>query len=512
MNFPSLPQRQTAAETLAACLVRLFPGAQIHRAEATQEGFVCDCFLPQPLGQEAVSLIEEHLRRFIKEDHPIKQLEMMRENACQLLQHHGQMALAEALRHHPDKIVPIIQIGDYYASPKNPVQDSTKEAGTIKILSITGGTELTRIFGTTQANPQILKKFLKAYEAHRDHQQLGREMQLFVSLPQFPGEFCWLPKGMIFFEILYDWWKKALQEYGFELISAPSSSALLQAQNPQIFPIYWAQTAKKGELSSSPYGLLEASPRTVDNLQIVCTPDQVSKELISSLQFFDKSLNIFGFESQWNLRGKRVPKAAGTRAQWEQSVRWLVGALEARGYSPSVDEKDATVDGPCLELHIRDALGREWPLAYVCVDLSAKNLPVVLSLSLLHSFERLTALILEQTGGKLPLWLAPEQVRVIPMAVRHGVYASEVAATLAAKGLRVVVDASEEKLGSKVHAAEKERVPYMVILGDKELKEGLISVRVAGEEGLKPIELKSLVEELFAKGSESFNEVKQIES
>lgn len=496
--------RNTAVELLAYCILDLFPGTELLEGQATQDGFYYDFILPQNLDEQAIPLIEERLRALVKEERPLKILEMMRENAVQLFQHHKQFHKAELVATYPSNTLQILQMGKFYDCTLFPAfAANSRGAGALKILSIQRRTEenfiITRIAGTAEKDPQALKKYLKLLEGFkvRDHRALSVAMQL--SVPLKDGWF-WLPKGVHFLDILRNWWQTAVQAQGFGCVKSPGDPevgpldySVSQSFSMQNLPLRLAELAQQGdkEEENSYYGLLDASCCTADILSIFCSSQQVEAELISSLQFINKTLKIFGFEEQWVLVAKRAPKAAGSRADWDQAVTWLTGALEARGLSYVVDPEGVALYGPRLELRIRDALGRFWSLATLGVDW---RLPVQRKLraeenkgniqesillrgSLLGSLEKLTALILEHTAGQLPFWLAPEQVRVASIGERYKSRAGEVCAQIVRAGFRACLDDSADKLGYKVHAAEREKVPYMVIVGDQEQKEGVVTIR-----------------------------------
>jgi threonyl-tRNA synthetase len=405
-------------------------------------------------------------------------------------------------------------------------------------LPIIGESVITRITGTAFADLPALKAFIKRTDQakKRDHRLLGKEMGLFSQEDAGSGEWFWHPKGACLREILLDWWREEHRKQKFQFLATPrviKQSVLKKSgfydvldQQIKVFPNFSLdgvdyvltpsllpahslvfrshlhsyrelpiRYAEYGEVyqqrkPSQLWGLLRARAYTVDVAHIFCSPSQVLEELISSLQLIGKTVKMLGFEYHWYLvsRGR---KYAGTLDKWDLNLDLLIKALKACGCEYTLDAAGKAFIGPRIEVRLIDALGREWKGPFVGIDFNhperfglhyhgadgEMHTPTMITRSMFGSLERFVAVLVEHYAGVFPLWLAPEQVRIIPVAESHHDYADDLHAGLERAGLRSQVDYRHDKLGAKVHAAEREKVPYAVIVGDKEKKEGLITVR-----------------------------------
>jgi len=543
-----------AAEVLAISVCDLFPGAQLVEGNGTQIGFFYDFAIDQPIDEKAIPLLEEKMRGVIKADLPVQILDMMRENAAQLLLHHHQSIKAELVVQDQNNIVQIVKINNFHDHiPTNEdelaIGNSTSLAAAIKILSIKpvtrfiehlGELSLIRIEGIAAHDRQVLKKAFKRHEAAKQHHHMltGQEMKLFTPCPEAlnSGVF-WHPKGVILRDLLMQFWQDAAQERGFQRISTPGimkhslqehhlnkkqktdfntpsptfemeetehipapNKTLLHAQYIasqvpyyQELPVRLAESSERFEAFKDIQieGLYHTRLYTADYLTVFCAEDQIQRELISSLHFFDKTFRILDFEYQWYLVASRGKASIGTAAEWKQGAAWLAEALSLCGFSCHHESRQSANAGPRIELRLRDPLDRQWVASWLEInwlypkqfdlryrDVNNKIQPLVMiNGSLYGSVERLIALLIEHHRGQLPLWLAPEQIRLLPMGQRHVEHAQAISTRLKNAGFRAGIDLKEETLGCKVHAAEKARIPYIVILGDKEKKEKKLTVR-----------------------------------
>jgi threonyl-tRNA synthetase len=555
-----------AAEVLALSVCDLFPGTQLVESKATSLGFFYDFLIEQPIDQQALPLLEEKMRAVIKEDLQVEVLDMMRENAAQLFLHYDQSFKSEALLEAESNIVQILRIGkfhDYIVSTDEEllVGNSTTLAGAIKLVSIAridryienvGDLAVVRIEGIAASDKQILKKAYKKYEAAKacDPIQLGQEMELFVQHPTLmPGSLIWQPKGAALREHLLQIWKTITQKQGFQSVTTPgfvqkneknraernTTSTFVEMEEIDYLPLPDKASLHAAYVSSQvvniqelPLRLAEISERfeslkeieinglhqsrvyTADNIEVFCQEEQVQQELISYLQFFDKTFRILDFEYQWYLVALRSKASIGTPAEWKQNAAWLTKALDASGFSYHHENRQSANQGPRIELRLRDPLDREWVASWLEINAlctkqfdlryqgndSKMHRLVMISGSLYSSLERLVALLIERYRGELPLWLAPEQIRLLPMGERHMERAQTVSTTMKNDGFRVKVDPKNESLGCKVHAAVKARVPYIVILGDKENKEEIITVRSCNQSKTVGMKLEELLTQL----------------
>ena len=336
------------------------------------------------------------------------------------------------------------------------------------------------------------------------------------------GCYYWRPKGEILKKIVTDWWRGLATNLGFQLVSTPSFTAaekeknlwiewednmyqlfpnrtdshdrLFQLQSPTQWqlPVRYAECAET--FASIPlqqlYGLMKLRLFHADTFSVFCTEEQVQGELISLLQFFDEIVNIIGFEHRWYRVAARSPHAIGTVAKWRSDADSLAQAMQAIGLSYEEDSLEESEIGPRLEARISSPSGREWTGPKLTINVrpsgqngEKKNL-YRLNGSLFSSVERFIGLLLEHFAGKLPLWFAPEQVRILTVGQKKD-YANALKRRIEEAGFRVGLDETKEKLGSKVHAAEQEKIPFIIIAGDREEEKALLTVRSCQKEKLQ---------------------------
>lgn len=412
-----------------------------------------------------------------------------------------------------------------------------------RYLPENGEIDVIRIRGAVFPELDHLKKYVKSIKSAKkvDHRLIGKTLDLYAQHDDASTlSWFWHPNGAKLRQALYDMWQEAHRKQHFEFLVSPSlvkKSLIKKAglfdiapetidspactiedveymlppsltpSHAQVFkaklhsyrelPVRYAECAQVSALGPNPslWGMLNNRMVYSDFAHIFCTPVQVEEEIISSLHFIDQFVKILGFENHWCLGG-RSQKFAGTLKQWKKSHESFVKAFEASGLSYTYCEQETAYAGPFAEARLVDAIGREWKGPQIGIDFNSPqrfglryqgpddemHTPVLLVRTLYGSFERFTAILVEHFAGQFPVWLAPEQVRVIPVLEKNMTYAGEVCKVIEAGGYRATVDYRHEQLGSKIHAAENENIPYMVIVGDKEEKQKLITVRSRGQE------------------------------
>lgn len=553
--------RHSAVELLAIAVCTLFPKAQLISGEETTLGFYYDFFFPEPLLADQLSIIEERMRDLIRQDLPIKKMEMTKRSALELFKYHKQDLKTILLKGHAETLVSICQIGQFYDWAESPFVDTTKQIGVIKLLrstlssiSLPGRSKVpvTRIEGIVFAEQKSLKQFLKRIEAAQtvDHRLLGQEMRLFTECQEesWPGCWMFLPKGTLLRRIFIDWWHREQQIHKYQEVFTPSlvkrkspsqlsmsvdlagfcyplaatkapfHALLFKSKQPsyQELPIRYSEYSEVYDpcKESQLWGLLRPRIFTLDQAFLFCTHDQVLTELISSLQFIDENFKILGFETQWHMIGKN-PSSVGSARKWDESQDILKQAITRCGLSCAPENEESLSDeegvsyGPRVELHFKDALGRSWKGPYLSIDVyhpekfglcyeaeEARLLPpLMIQRSIFGSIERLIAIMIEHYAGILPLWLTPEQVRIIPVGEKNAVFAREVKSDLEQAGFRASIEYSQESLGARVHAAEKEKVPFTLVVGDKEEKNKTFSLRKYAQQDVQEsISLGSFLE------------------
>jgi len=401
---------------------------------------------------------------------------------------------------------------------------------------------LQRIYGTAWESPKALKAHLKMLEEaeKRDHRKLGRDLELFSWNDEVgPGLALWHPKGAVVRTTLEDLSREMHLQHGYEPVFTPhlgraslwETSGHLGFYRENMFPsmqgedgaeyfakpmncpfhilIYRSKTRSYRELpvryselgtvyryerSGVVHGLLRARGLTQDDSHIFCRPDQVVDELVGVIDFFRELYATVGLGPDRVRFSTKPDKYVGSDALWELAEAAIPQALERAGIEFTVDEGDGAFYGPKIDIDVRDAIGRFWQVCTVQVDFqlperfgleytseeNTKERPVMIHRALFGAVERFVGVLVEHYAGAFPTWLAPVQVAVVPIADRHAPDAEKLANGLRARGVRVEVDDSRETMQHKVRAAELQKVPYVLVIGDKEIEAGTVAVRPHG--------------------------------
>ena len=420
--------------------------------------------------------------------------------------------------------------------------------------------QLTRIYGIAFWEEEELKERLRLHEEakRRDHRRLGRELEFFLIDEEVgPGLVIWLPRGAVYRRVLEDYWKEEHIKRGYQLVYTPhvgrsklwERSGHTEYYKENMFPememegegyyvkpmncpfhiaIYKSKvrsyrelpmkiaelgTVYRYEMSGVLHGLMRVRGFTQDDAHIICTPDQVEGVIKETLEFAVSMLKDFGFNEFKVYLSTRPEHAIGTNEQWERSQSALRKAIEDLGLEYEIDEGGGAFYGPKIDVKIRDALGRLWQCSTIQFDFNLperfdmtyvgpdnkKHRPYMIHRAILGSIERFTGVLLEHYGGLLPLWLSPTQVRVLPIAERHVSYAKKVFSELERAGFRVEMDEREERLGAKIREAELMKIPYLAIVGDREVETETVSVRGKREGNLGSMRVEELIEFLRGK-------------
>jgi len=397
---------------------------------------------------------------------------------------------------------------------------------------------LQRIYGIAAESPKQINVLLKQIEEaqKRDHRKLGKELDLFsIQEDVGPGLVHWHPRGARIRSIIEDFWRREHYRAGYELLYSPhigraqlwETSGHLNFYNENMYspmdvdgsdyyvkpmncpfhiqiykdrkrsyrelPLRWAElgTVYRYEKSGVLHGLLRVRGFTQDDAHIFCTPERIQEEIRITVAFALKMLRAFGFEEISAYLATRPEKAVGETARWEQAIDSLRGALDSQGIAYEVDQGGGAFYGPKIDLKIKDAIGREWQMGTIQFDFNlperfdlnytgedgADHRPYMVHRALLGSIERFFGVLVEHYGGKFPLWLAPEQIRVLPITDEQLDYADSVADRLRALDFRVTADRRSERIGAKIRVARNDRVPYMIIVGPEELAAGTVALR-----------------------------------
>jgi threonyl-tRNA synthetase len=414
---------------------------------------------------------------------------------------------------------------------------------------------LQRIYGTCWLTAEDLARHLWRLEEakRRDHRKLGRELDLYVFHDVAPGAPFWLPKGMVIVRELERYSREMQDARGYQEITTPilvnkrlweqsghwehyaehmfrlevegQTFSLKPMNCPEStyvyrhalrsyrdLPLRFAEMGRlhRNERSGTLTGLFRVRQFTQDDAHIYCRPDQLQEELSGVLELVQAFYRTFGLTPLFRL-ATRPEKALGTGEQWDRAERALAEALRAHGLPHVVKPGDAAFYGPKIDIHLEDVLGRDWQMATIQVDLAmlperfgleyvdadgqAKR-PVAIHRAIFGSFERFIGVLTEHFAGAFPSWLAPVQVRVLPVSAKHSTYAAEVFRRLAAAGVRAELDDRSEKLGYRVREAQVQKVPYALVVGERESREGTVSVRRRGGEDVGAMALARFLAEV----------------
>lgn len=416
---------------------------------------------------------------------------------------------------------------------------------------------LQRLYGTAFTNPKQLRLYLKQVEEakKRDHRRLAKELDLYsISEKVGPGLVHWHPKGARIRSTIEDFWKKEHFKNGYDILYTPHVGkanlwetsghldfyregmyAAMDVDGQEYFikpmncpfhieiyksglrsyrelPLRWAElgTVYRYEKAGTLHGLFRVRGFTQDDAHIFCTQEQIEDEVKEVIRFCNMIWKTFGFSEVKAYLSTRPEKAVGEPAQWDQATKSLEAAIQAEGLPYEVDEGGGAFYGPKIDLKVKDAIGREWQtstiqfdfnlperfdLKYIGDDGNAHR-PYMVHRALFGSLERFFGILTEHYAGGFPTWLAPEQVRVLPLSDDQEQYADEVFTALRQAEIRVTVDKKPGKLNGKVKNAQLDKVPYMLIIGGKEQENKQVAVRhrLAGMKG--ECSLEEFIEQL----------------
>ena len=414
---------------------------------------------------------------------------------------------------------------------------------------------LQRIYGTAWPSQEALKDHLAWLEEveRRDHRRLGKELDLFSTSPDLGGGLVlWHPKGGMIRKVAEDFCRAEHEKAGYEFVYSPhigrstlwETSGHLQSFRENMYapldidgqeyylkpmncpfhiliyksslrsyrdlPLRFAEwgTVYRYERGGVLHGLLRVRGFTQDDAHLFCRPDQMPEEIDRVLNFCLHILRSFGFtEFQAYLSTRPEQKAIGAVEQWQAAEAALQAALERAGIPFRIDPGGGAFYGPKIDLKIKDAIGREWQLSTIQFDFNLperfsmtyigedgkEHRPYMIHRALLGSMERFFGVLIEHYGGAFPVWLAPVQARLIPIADRHMAYSEQVAERLRAAGLRVEVSHSTERMQAKIRDAQLQKIPYMLIVGDREMTNGTVALRLRTGEDKGPVAVDDFI-------------------
>ena len=424
---------------------------------------------------------------------------------------------------------------------------------------------LSRIYGVAFYNKKELKKHLNLLEEakKRDHRKLGKQLDLFEMSDQVgPGLVLWHPKGTTVLQTIREFWIETHRQHGYKLVQTPhigranlwETSGHLDFYKDGMFdsmdvegdeyyvkpmncpfhimiynshgrsyrdlPIKYAElgTVYRYEKSGTLHGLMRVRGFTQDDAHIICTPEQLNLEVEKLIKFAFDFLKTFGFtDYEVYVSTRNEEKFVGEVEQWNEAEDALKSALDHVGVQYQIDKGEATFYGPKIDMKIKDAIGRMWQCTTIQFDFNlsdrfnmeytdkdgSKKQPYMIHRAILGSLERFIGILIENTVGDFPLWLAPEQAMVIPLTDNHAEFAQKFYEKLLKNGIRAEINKKSEPIGAKIRSAELGKIPYMFIIGDKEIESNTVSVRTRkdGNKGAIALEeaLNILIEEIKTK-------------
>ena len=574
----------TASHVMAQAVKRLYPNAKLTIGPAIENGFYYDFDIDTHFTQDDLDKIEKEMKAIIKENYPIERFELPVDEAVKLMEEKGEPYKVELINEHAAKGEPIsfYKQGEFTELCAGPHLMEMKVIKAFKLTNCTGAywrgdannKMLCRVYGIAFPKASMLEDYLNMFEEakKRDHNKLGRELELFTTVDYIgQGLPILLPKGTKIIQILQRWVEDEEAKRGWQLTKTPLMAKsdlykisghwdhykegmfvlgdeekdkevfalrpmtcpfqyqayLNKARSYRDLPLRYDETSTlfRNEASGEMHGLIRVRQFTISEGHLMCTPDQLEDEFRSCLElatFMLKTLGLYedaSFRfSQWDPNDRE--KYIGTEEQWDEAQTKMKNILDDLGVDYKVGIGEAAFYGPKLDIQIRNVYGKEdtlitiqidqmlaekFGMEYVDKDGTKKN-PYIIHRTSIGCYERTLAYLIEKYAGAFPTWLAPVQVKLLPIADRHLDYLYDVKKALEAKGIRCEIDDRSEKIGFKIRQAQLEKVPYMLLAGDKDIENNTVSLRTrsGGDKGAMSLDefIDKLLKEVDAKSLE----------
>ncbi|MHC4455858.1 MAG: threonine--tRNA ligase [Planctomycetota bacterium] len=551
--------RHSCAHIMAEAICTIWPDAKLVYGPTVEDGFYYDIDLDEPIRPADFEQIEKKMRDIIKADKPFVRKEMSRAEALKKLA--GDKYKTDNIKHTDTDIISFYSHGDGFEDLcRGPHLPSTGRVAGYKIMSVAGAywhgdptqKMLQRIYGTAWPTKKELDEYLNRLQEakKRDHRVLGKQLDLFSFNEAGPGFAFIHPKGMIIWNAIVDFLRKAHNEYGYQEIKTPIilneelwhksghwdnykenmyftnvdeiGYAIKPMNCPGLclvyktrkhsyreFPMRIAELGivHRHEASGVMHGLFRVRQFTIDDAHIFCTPEQIEPEIIRVIELAFEIYQAFGFEDFHIELSTKPLKHIGSDEIWDISTNALKDALGHKEIQYKINEGDGAFYGPKIDFHVKDCLKRSWQLGTIQLDFSmpqrfdlvytdkdnTEKTPVMIHRAVLGSFERFIGILIEHYGGNLPLWLAPEQVRILTISEKSNDYALQVQEKLKNENLRCNVDLSDEKINAKIARAHSEKLPFMLVVGPKEEQTNSVNIRIRGSEKHKTIKIDAFL-------------------
>lgn len=559
----------TASHIMAQAVKRLYPSARLTIGPAIDSGFYYDFDVETPFSPEDLEKIEKEMKNIVKEGLEIEKFELAPADAIALMEEKGEPYKVELIKEHAEKgeSISFYKQGEFTELCAGPHLMDMKVVKAFKLINCTGAywrgdaknKMLCRVYGTAFPKAAMLDEHLAALEEakKRDHNKLGRELELFTTVDSIgQGLPILLPKGTKIIQLLQRWVEDEEAKRGWQLTKTPlmAKSDLYkisghwdhykdgmfvlgdEEKDKEVFalrpmtcpfqyqaylnkprsyrdlPLRYDETSTlfRNESSGEMHGLIRVRQFTISEGHLMCTPEQLEDEFRGCLELCEYMLKTIGlFEdvtfrfSQWDPNNRE--KYIGTEEQWNEAQDAMKNILDDLGLDYKIGVGEAAFYGPKLDIQIKNVFGKEDTLITIQIDQllaekfgmeyvdrdGAKKNPYIIHRTSIGCYERTLALLIEKYAGAFPVWLAPVQVKLLPIADRHLDYLYDVKKALEAKGIRCEIDDRSEKIGFKIRSAQLEKVPYMILAGDKDIENGTISVRSRknGDEGASTVDV-----------------------
>ncbi len=560
----------TTSHVMAQAVKRLYPDVKLTIGPSIDEGFYYDFDTPMSVTPEVLAAIEAEMKKIVKEDPEITRFTLPRDEALARMQ--DEPYKVELINDLPeDAAISFYTQGEFTDLCAGPHLPQIGRIKAFKLLSATGAywrgnsdnKMLTRIYGISFPKASLLEEHLVRLEEakKRDHNKLGREMELFTTVDCIgQGLPILLPKGARIIQLLQRWIEDEQQKRGYLLTKTPLMAKrelykisghwdhyldgmfimgdphdetkecfalrpmtcpfqyqvyLNRARSYRDLPMRFGETSTlfRNEDSGEMHGLIRVRQFTISEGHLVIRPDQLEEEFKGCLDLAKYVLDTVGMLedctfrfSQWDPANPNN-KYEGTAEQWNEAQRIMGDILDKLGVNYTVGIDEAAFYGPKLDIQYKNVFGKEDTIVTIQIDMllaekfgmvytdsdGQKKLPYIIHRTSLGCYERTLAYLIEKYAGAFPLWLAPEQVRVLPISERLLDKASEITEQLKAAGLRAELDARNEKMGYKIREAQMDKVPYMLVIGDKEAEEGVVAVRHRKDGDLGTMSLEAFI-------------------
>ncbi|MBA4696340.1 MAG: threonine--tRNA ligase [Legionella sp.] len=539
--------RHSTAHLLAQAVKLLFPSAQITIGPVIEDGFYYDFAFGRPFTPDDLIQIEKKMQELAKANYPITRRLLSREDAIAHFLSIGEEYKAKIIAEIPPKeIISLYRQGDFEDLCRGPHVPSTGHLKAFKLTKVAGAywrgdarnEMLQRIYGTAWFDKKGLEDYLYRLEEaeKRDHRKLGKALDLFHFQDIAPGMVFWHPKGWTVYQILEQYMRQRLHEFGYQEIRTPqlidkilweksghwenfreemfvsetenreyvvkpmSCPCHVQIYNQKLrsyrdLPLRFSEfgNCHRCEPSGSLHGLMRVRNMVQDDAHIFCTEEQIQEEVVLLLKFIESVYADFGYKNIQYRLALRPEKRVGSASSWDRAESALANALDEKGLAWVAAPGEGAFYGPKIECALSDSLGRTWQCGTVQVDFSMpkrleaeyvseqgqREIPVMIHRAILGSFERFIGILIENYAGNFPLWLSPVQAVILTISQKQNTYAEGVFQTLREKGLRVEFDLRNEKIGFKIREHTLQKIPYLLIVGDKEVENQSITVRTA---------------------------------